>query len=434
MADVTQRSERAHLPVRTIEVEVVRGPDAGVRARSDGDTLSVGTAQGNQLVLKDPTVSRFHLELSSDAAGVVVADLGSTNGTRIAEVLIERAIAPHGTEVHVGDSTIRLRAAELVDVEVRAVEASYGVFGTSPAMRKLMAKVERVAASDATVLLHGESGTGKELIARAVHEASGRADMPFVTVDCGSLQPTLVASELFGHEKGAFTGAHQRHTGAFERANGGTLFLDEIGELPAALQATLLGVLERRRFRRLGGTEEITIDTRIVSATHRELRRAVNEEKFRLDLFYRLAVVTFVIPPLRQRLDDLPALIGALARELGAEDAIRSLTGEAVLSVLRAHHWPGNVRELKNWVEAACALGEPPELYGDVERPGASDPIADKLSLPWKEARGALLHELEARYLPALLERCSGNVSEAARVARVDRNYLTTLLKRHGLK
>jgi len=221
--------------------------------------------------------------------------------------------------------------------------------------------------------------------------------------------------------------------GAFERANGGTLFLDEIGELPDALQPTLLGVLERRRFRRLGGKDEISVDVRVVSATHRDVRGDVNRGRFRLDLFYRLAVVTLEVPALRERLDDLPLLVRGFLAELGADDAARTLLSPPALEAMRRHHWPGNVRELRNFVEATVAMGEAPPLH-ELPRDDGADPFAAVLDLPWKDARATIADALERRYLAHLLDRAKGNVSEAARLARMDRGHLTDLLRRHQLK
>ena len=302
-------------------------------------------------------------------------------------------------------------------------------------MRRLMARVERAARTDIAVLLCGESGTGKELIVRALHDLGPRADGPFVTVDCGSLSPTLVASELFGHERGAFTGADRQRIGAFENAHGGTLFLDEIGELPAALQATLLGVLERRKLRRLGGREEVAVDVRIVSATNRDLRAEVNSGAFRLDLYYRIAFVMLQVPPLRDRLDDIPLLVEHFLRESGHTGPVEEAISTATMASLEQHHWPGNVRELRNLIEVSVAMGEAPAL-DDAVRPAndGGDLIDSLLDAPYKEARSTLLAEFEQRYLTNLLDRAKGNVSRAAREARMDRSHLTDLLQRHKLR
>jgi DNA-binding NtrC family response regulator len=285
------------------------------------------------------------------------------------------------------------------------------------------------------VLLVGESGTGKELMARALHDQGPRAKEPFVTVDCGSLSPSLVASELFGHEKGSFTGADARHLGAFERADGGTLFLDEIGELPTALQSTLLGALERRRFRRLGGREEVAVDVRVVSATHRDLRAQVNDGAFRLDLYYRVAVVVLRVPPLRERREDIPLLLEHFLREAGVDGEIAAVVPPDAMDALTGHSWPGNVRELRNVVEATLVMGEAPALSGAPSGPGGGDDVVDRtLHHGYKEARTAVLDDFERRYCEALLTRAEGNVSKAARDARMDRTYLIKLLAKHDLK
>jgi DNA-binding NtrC family response regulator len=426
------------LPVRALRVEVIEGPDTGKSLVGESETLTVGTAEDNNLVLTDSTVSRYHLELSSGEDGVRVVDCGSTNGTAIGGVHVERALVPPGSVLRLGRSNLRVGDGERVTVDLHGEDALGGLRGRTPIMRRLMARIERAAQSEAAVLLCGESGTGKELIARALHDLSPRSSGPFVTVDCGALPPTLVASELFGHEKGAFTGADRTREGAFERAHGGTIFLDEIGELPAALQTTLLGVLERRQFKRVGGYKHIEVDIRVVSATNRDLRSDVNRETFRLDLYYRLAVVSLRVPALRERADDVPLLVEHFLRELGHDERIDELFSTRVLDSLRAHHWPGNVRELRNFVEATVAMGEQPQL--DEPAPAAQkldaqpDVIEPLLELRFKDARRMLLDEFERRYARRLLDRAGGNVSKAARDGRMDRTYLIDLLHRHRLK
>ncbi len=425
----------AGLPIRTLAVEVSEGPNAGLSRLAESDTLTVGSAEGNDLVVTDPTVSRFHVELTRRPDGIQVIDAGSLNGTFIGAIRVERAVVPPGTVLRLGKTGLRLGDGQNVTVELHRSEALAGLRGRAPAMRRLLLAIERAAQSEAAVLLVGESGTGKEVIARALHDLGSRARKPFVTVDCGSLAPTLVASELFGHERGAFTGADRQHAGAFERADGGTLFLDEIGELPAALQANLLGVLERRRFRRLGGKQEISVDVRVVSATHRDLRAEVNSGSFRLDLYYRLAVVVMKIPPLRERAEDIPLLCEHFLRECGHDGPIAELISPAAMAALSQHHWPGNVRELRNLIEATVAMGEAPALDSGPRGPeGAASPADTLVALPYKDARAQVLHEFEARYLRALLERARGNVSAAAREGRMDRSHLIDLLQRHGLK
>ena len=425
------------IPVRTLKLLVLEGPDSGREIIADSETLSVGTAPGNDLVLQDTTVSRYHLELSQRHDGVLVVDHGSTNGTYVGPVRIQIALVRAGTALRVGRSTVQVLDGSTRTISLYAGEAMAGLVGSTPVMRRLMARIEQAARSESAVLVVGESGTGKELVARALHDLGPRARGPFVTVDCGALAPTLVASEIFGHERGAFTGADRQHIGAFEQANGGTLFLDEIGELPAQLQSTLLGVLERRRFRRLGGKAPISVDVRIVSATNRDLRAEVNAGGFRLDLYYRLAVVVFQVPPLRERVDDIPLLVEHFLRDCGFAGSAETLIPPDALRSLSSHHWPGNVRELRNLVEATLAMGEAPKLESELEgaetTASGQDVIGALLARPYRDARSRLLFEFESRYLRHILDRAGGNVSRAAREARLDRSHLRTLLKRHGL-
>ena len=429
------------LPIHTIRVEVVGGAQGGLVADTEEETLHVGTAESNDLVLDDSHVSRFHLELSREGEGILVVDHGSTNGTFLNQVRVHRAVVPAGAQLVVGKTTLRLLDGEQRAIAVHDDDTLGPLRGTDAAMRRLFARIRKAASSDVPVLLVGESGTGKELIARALHDEGARKDQPFVVVDCASLTPTLVASELFGHEKGAFTGADRRHAGAFERANGGTIFLDEIGELPEQLQPTLLGVLERRRFRRLGGRDEIDVDVRVVSATNRDLRAEVNAGTFRLDLYYRIAVVRVMVPPLRERPMDIPLLVSHFLGEMGETAATEELIGPTMMASLQRHHWPGNVRELRNYVEATVAMGESPPLddapHGSSPStmpPGPSVSLGELLDLSYKDARATLLTEFEKHYLPHALERAGGNVSQAARECGMDRSHLWDLLRRHGVR
>jgi len=424
------------IPVRSLKVTILEGPEAGQSRGASSEKLTIGTAEGNDLVLTDPTVSRYHVELSAGADGISVVDHGSTNGTACGGVRIAHAIVAPGTLLRLGKTLLRADEGDRISVELHQNDALGQLRGRSPLMRRLMARIERAAKSEAAVLLIGESGTGKELIARALHDLGPRAERPFVTVDCGALAPTLVASELFGHERGAFTGAERQHVGAFEQAHGGTLFLDEIGELPSALQPTLLGILERKRFRRLGGKTDLSLDVRIISATHRDLRAEVNAGTFRLDLYYRLAVVSLSVPPLRDHPEDIPLLAEHFLHEIGYEGALEAVLSDRTLESLRIHHWPGNVRELRNLIESIVAMGEAPSLEEAPAAPAgpADDPIARVLDSTYREARTHLLHEFEHRYLRRLLERTGGNVARAAREARMDRSHLIDLLQRHKLR
>jgi DNA-binding NtrC family response regulator len=436
----TQLSPRSgeHV-VSTLRVEVVDGPDRGKFAVG-GDVVSVGTARDNALAVADFTVSRYHLDVSVGPGGIVVADLGSTNGTYIGAVRIERAIVPPGTLVKLGGTTIRFDDAVRRTVPAPGAGAPSelaGMLAVSPQMLRLFADIERIAATPTSVLIVGESGTGKERVAQALHARSSRAAAPLVTIDCGALSSSLLASELFGHERGAFTGADRQHRGAFERAEDGTVFLDEIGELPGADQSSLLGVLERRRFRRVGGSADLDLEARVIAATNRDLRAEVNTGRFRQDLYHRLAVVVLRLAPLRERRDDIPLLVEHFARDLGAAGSIDELFGAEQLARWQKHPWPGNVRELRNAVEAALVVG--PQPHADSHGPEADAPAAAIAGLdgplpPYKDQRAAVVREFERAYLGRLMAQAAGNVSQAARIAKMDRSHLIDLLHRHGLK
>jgi DNA-binding NtrC family response regulator len=435
MTSTTRLQKGPLIPVQTLLVEVLSGPDAGLKLETEEEVLTVGTAPGNALRLTDDTVSRFHLELSGGESGISVSDLGSSNGTASGPLRIERGVVPAGTELRLGNTVLCVRDGAAAVVELYAENELDELKGQTEVMRRLMKQVTTAARSNVPVLVIGESGTGKELVARAIHESGPRANGPFVTLDCGALAPNLVASELFGHERGAFTGADHQHIGAFERAHGGTLFLDEIGELPQELQPQLLGALERKRFRRVGGRSEIDVDVRIVCATNRDLRAEVNASVFRLDLYFRIAVVVLRVPALRERSADIPLLAAHFLRECGHEGAPETVLPTQVMDQLRAHRWPGNVRELRNWVEATVAMGERPDLTEQESSGSRIDSKDGSLShLSYKDARRSVLEDFERRFLTQLLADAGGNVALAARKAQMDRTYLIKLVQRHGIR
>ncbi len=415
-------------------MRVLDGPDAGKVVTSDDDRMTLGAADGCGLVLTDRMVSRYHVELSASPQGIRVRDTGSTNGVFIGALRITDGIVPPSTRLLLGATTVEIDDGSKALVALHEEESLGGLLGRSLPMRRAMAQLAKVAASSASVLLVGESGTGKELAARALHDESPRRAEPFEIVDCGSLVPTLVASELFGHERGAFTGADRAHVGAFERASGGTVFLDEIGELPKDVQPQLLGVLERRRVRRLGARSDVPIDVRVVSATHRDLRAEVNASAFRLDLYYRIAVVLVELPPLRERRGDVRPLVEHFLREAGCTDPPEKALPAGFLETLAAHHFPGNVRELRNLVEAALATGESPSPNRGPAGIGGKDAADAALGGTYRDARDSVLADFEKSYLVKLLERAQGNVSKAARLASMDRSHLTQLLQKHGLR
>jgi DNA-binding NtrC family response regulator len=281
--------------------------------------------------------------------------------------------------------------------------------------------LERAARAESTVLIQGESGTGKELAAQAIHAASPRAAGPFVVVDCSALAPSLAESELFGHERGAFTGAVAARTGAFEEASGGTVLLDEIGELPLELQPKLLRALQMRQVRRVGATAYRDIDVRVVASTHRNLARMADEGTFRDDLYYRLAVVVVTLPPLRQRTEDIPLLARELARQIRPNEPVT--LDASIVAALAAYAWPGNVRELRNALERLLVLGEAPEGLA---------PVSDVLA--YHDARRRALDAFERSYCRELLETSGGVVARAAERAGLSRQMLHRLLRRHGVE
>lgn len=316
------------------------------------------------------------------------------------------------------------------------------VIGESPVMREVLDTVRQVAASPATVLLLGESGTGKELIAKVIHQLSPRANGPMVTVHCAALAPTLLESELFGHEKGAFTGANERRIGRFEQAQGGTLFLDEIGEIDATLQIKLLRFLGERSFERVGSSKTQTADVRLVAATNKNLSGMVKAGTFREDLFFRLRVMEIWLPPLRERREDIPLLAGAFLREFARENSksIQTFTPDAMDALLK-YHWPGNVRELRTAIEHAVVLcrGEritsrdlPPWVRAT---PASREPSPEPVSLPEPAAPpGLSVKEAEKQLIIRALKECAGNRSEAARKLGISRRSLYRKLEAYQLE
>ncbi|TMQ02228.1 MAG: FHA domain-containing protein [Deltaproteobacteria bacterium] len=418
---------------RQFRLTVLEGPAAGATFSSTGPRCSIGSHPSNDLVIDDPTVSRFHSEIAIEDRGVEVRDLDSQNGTNLDGVWVTSAFVREGSLLALGHTVLSFGLTASTFPALLSDATRFGsLIGESPAMRATFALLERAAASHATVLLEGETGTGKEEAALSIHAASPRAAGPFVVVDCGAMPAALLESELFGHEKGAFTGAATQRTGAFEAAGGGTVFLDEIGELPLELQPKLLRVLERREIRRLGSNAYRPADVRVIAATHRDLRAGVNGETFRADLYYRLAVLRVALPPLRARPDDISALARHLVEQIGAPPAAaaRLLEPEFLASLARSA-WPGNVRELRNHLER-CAVFEQPALPDPIAEPRA--PTRVDIRVPYGVARARLLAEFERAYADELLRAHDGNLSAAARAGGLDRVHLWRLAGRHGLK
>jgi two-component system response regulator GlrR len=406
---------------------------AGKAWESGGDRCSIGLHELNDLVLDDPTVSRFHCEIVMTPAGPLVRDLHSRNGTFVDGVRVIEAFVRDRSVLRLGASSLSLiLGSDHLRLPVSTRTRFGGLVGRSAAMRATFVQLERAAATDSTVLLEGETGTGKGEAARALHEAGARARGPFMVVDCGALPENLLDSELFGHERGAFTGAEQRRIGTLEEASGGTVFLDEIGELPPELQPKLLRAIESRQVRRLGTNQFRTVDVRVVAATHRDLRAEVNAGRFRADLYFRLAVVKIALPPLRARPEDLPELVEKLLGELRAgPQALATLSTPSFLAALGRAAWPGNVRELRNHLER-CLVFEGPVPLADA--PPGEAPFAIDAARPFADARAAVLRDFEREYVRKLLALHGDNVTEAARAAGLNRAYLYRLIGRGGIR
>jgi len=415
---------------------VVDGPDRGRACRLGEDDVTIGTDAACDLVLSDDRVSGRHLALRAVEARFVVRDLGSRNGTWYEGSRVSEVTVPAGSTLLAGKTALRIEPeAQPLDLPPSQARRFGELVGESLAMREVFAVLERVAASDATLLVEGETGTGKELVARAVHDASPRRRGPFIAVDCGALPEGLLESELFGHVRGAFTGAANARNGMLVRADGGTLFLDELGRISPTVQARLLRVLEERVVRPLGGDTERAVDVRVIAASRDDLDAEVAAGRFRPDLLYRLAVVRVALPPLRTRREDIPLLARDLLRRRGLVDEAPSGPG---LDRLIAHGWPGNVRELRNVIDRALALAPGARRFAELAiridpSPLAGDGLAVRSDLPYAEAKAAVLHDLERRYVADVLARTGGNLSAASRESGIDRKQLRALARKHGL-
>jgi DNA-binding NtrC family response regulator len=415
---------------------VVRGDDAGLAFPIGKKPVVIGAAADCDVRLNDASVSKRHVAVQLQGASVHLKDLGSRNGTYVGAQKVVESLVPIGTIVQIGRTFVHLRGDDAsVVIEPSAADSFGDLAGQSVAMRQLYAVLERVAPTEATVFLDGETGTGKELAARAIHARSGRKG-PLVVFDGSAVAPELVESQLFGHVKGAFTGAVADRAGVFEAARGGTVFLDEIDSLPLDLQPKLLRALESKRVVRVGDTAERPVDVRVVAASGRSPEDLAMEGALRKDLYFRLAVVRVTMPSLRDRLDDVPILAARILDRMGKTVIVED--GPA-LERLRAYAWPGNVRELRNVLERAVALAPrsasrlddlPLQLGGRAE----AAPVAEiDLDLPYKEAKERVVLRWEREYLRGVFEKHGRNVSKTAREIGLSRLHLRTLLQRHGL-
>jgi transcriptional regulator with PAS, ATPase and Fis domain len=393
--------------------------------------VRIGSHESNSLVIDDQHVSRFHCEIRQTPEGFLIKDLESTNGTLIEGIAVKEGILRSGVTLSLGKTRLKFMTDD-AEVEIPASErTNFGdAVGKSAKMREIFGVLERIAPTDLTVTLVGETGTGKDVIARSIHKASPRAKKPFVVFDCGAVAPNLIESELFGHEKGAFTGAVAERAGAFERADGGTLFLDEMGELALELQPKLLRAIEHRAVRRVGGNDELEVDVRLIAATNKNLEADVRQGKFREDLYFRLSVVTLEIPSLRQRRDDMAELAQAILLQLGYAEVQVALE---TMHVLESYDWPGNVRELRNVMESAAAVCEgttlePRHLLFFKPRTKQREPSMQALPLA-----GKTLESIEKAAIQQTLEKFAGNKTQAARTLGIAPSTLYEKIKKYSL-
>jgi DNA-binding NtrC family response regulator len=444
-------ARRLALAEHRVSLTAVAGPERGRTWDIAGSTVRIGAAPGNDVQLADPTASRHHCEIRAQGSRYLLRDLQSTNGTEIGGASIVECWLAEGSRFRIGTTDLEFRSTREIVPLAASDSARFGdLIGAGPAMRALFGVLERIAPTRLSVIVVGETGTGKELVARAIHATSRRAAGPCVVVDCGAMSRNLIESDLFGHERGAFTGAERARLGAFERAQGGTLFLDELGELPLELQPKLLRALEQGEVQRLGGSGAIDVDVRVVAATHRDLLAMVRRGEFREDLYYRLAEIVVAIPPLRERREDVPLLARALLAKWEDETPARDFE-RAALDALMARDWPGNVRELRNVVRRAAALCEGTMIERAVldqlervaeQRAAASEAatisprrgsveLFDHLGI--REARQHWMQTLERDYLERMRERFGDDVDAIAGHMGLLRKSVLRLLREHGL-
>ena len=411
----------------SFQVDIRQGPARGQSQQISLPRFQLGSSEAAHVRIADPTVSALHCEIICDLTGLRVRDLGSKNGVQVGGHRVTEAWLAPQDELQLGDCRVGLATLGEFHERTLPSESTFGkLVGSSHVMRDLYGTLEKLAGLSQPVLILGETGSGKELAAEALVQHGPRASGPLVVVNCAGLLSTLAESELFGHERGAFTGAQKLHRGAFERANGGTLFLDELGELPLELQSRFLRALETGQVTRVGGSKPLPVDVRVLAATHRELGPLVNRGLFRADLYYRLAALVVRMPPLREHREDIPALVGHFLNELRAQVP---LAPQRIQQLYDAEY-PGNVRELRNAVVRAVAGLEEAErsLPG-----GASSASLYELDTPYRIQKERMLGAYERGYLEVLLKACGGNVSEAARRSGLNRVHLYELLSRRGI-
>ena len=445
------------------------GRPRSIERTFDQSTITVGAMEDNDLTVTEETVSRYHCRIFQEDSAYIVQDLGSTNGTFVNGVRVREAYLSPGCELRLGTCRMTFHAInETIEISASTRDKCGGIIGRNVRMREIFGMIEKISPTGATVVIEGETGTGKEVVAREIHLQSRRKDKPFIVFDCGAVPESLIESELFGHEKGSFTGAIMTRQGLFEMAQGGTIFLDELGELSIDLQPKLLRVLEQREVRRVGSNKSTPIDVRVIAATNRMLEEEVRAGRFREDLFYRLSVVRILLPPLRERVEDVPLLVRHFLTTAGynrTQDGRQKIhhISPAAMRLIETYLWPGNIRELVNVIERACSFAEgdtidvddlPEALlaqfsdrgtFGHAPRPGAAPyvggpnpphvPSPSALrDMTFKDAKEEWISTFEKDYILALLSRNDHNISHAAREAEIDRKYFRKLMKKYGIE
>ncbi|KFE63295.1 sigma-54-dependent Fis family transcriptional regulator [Hyalangium minutum] len=416
------------------QLRVKQGDTEFLHDLTDNTSFTLGKDPSNTIVVQDRFISSRHLKLTRNQGFFHVVDLNSTNGSFLGNVRIFDVEVPLNTVLRVGETELILEPAS----KNKQGASSHGIIGNDPAVRSLVELIERVAPSTISVTILGESGTGKELVAKALHTCSERADKAFIPVNCAAISKELIESELFGHEKGAFTGAQGTRRGAFEEAHGGTLFLDEIGELPMNLQAKLLRALESGEIKRVGASRPTHVDVRVVAATNRDLLSLAREGRFREDLYYRLCVMPVLLPPLRNRAGDLAALADHFVRMYSPRGQTVKLTPGG-LEKLQKHPWPGNIRELRNVVHRALLLRKGPQIdIGDISfdqelsriTAGAAGLV---LTMPEGLTLEQMLQLAERQIIELTLRRYGHNRERVAKELGLARSTLFKRLKEWGI-
>lgn len=436
------------ISLRKCQLLVLEGENKNKRLTLSKNLTKIGKRENNDLIINDKTVSRNHLEIEYASDSFLLRDLGSTNGTYLNGNRVKEAYLAPGDRIKLGNTVIEFVAYdEKIAIEPSKQEQCGLLVGKSRKMRQIFAIIEKIAPTQATVIIEGETGTGKDLVARAIHSMGPRKDKPFIVFDCSAVAPNLIESELFGHEKGSFTGAVRARAGAFEAAMGGTIFLDEIGELGSDLQPKLLRSLEQREIKRVGSNTPVRVDVRVICATNKNLKKEVQGGRFREDLYYRLSVVKILMPPLRDRPEDIAPIVEKMLQNgkfnQNSDGTLRvTRVDDGALKAMGHYDWPGNVRELSNVIERASSLAEGHEItkaqidyvLSDLsEGEERTEKMEVDPNLPFKEAKQKIVEVFEKEYLEHLLKKNNYNLSKAAREAQVDRKHIRNLLKKYGI-